>query len=76
MPCSIARQPLFPREARMGALPTRKDECSPGLRRRQSWWTADVDPLVTKQMYAGSSMFSSAPIAPEERSQTNGKRTQ
>ncbi len=71
---SVAREPLCPREARVGTLRARKDHfrfagrnCG---RRRQ----AHLDMLVSHELHAGASMDPATPILPEERLMSNHER--
>lgn len=71
----IASEPFYPRETRVCALRTGEDHVRGEWRsggRRQ----ADLDALLSHQLHAGASVFSAAPVAPEQRCGTHPQRMQ
>lgn len=63
----IARQPLSPREPKVGPLRPGKDRrCGVALA-GWSWRLPDLNMLITHQLHTGSPMLPAAPVMPEER---------
>ena len=73
---SIANESFFPREAIVRSLRARKDDFRFAWRSGGWGRQAHLNALVSHELHTGAPVFSSAPIAPEERSRTNGKRMQ
>src|SRR5258708_6870452 len=63
----IARQPVFPRKAIMGALRAGKDSHRVVWLGRRGLRKSDLNPLVAQQAHAGSAMLSATPIRATSR---------
>ena len=72
----IAREPLCPREARVGTLRTGKDDFRVAWRSSDGRHQAHLDALVPHELETGTPMLSPAPIPPEKRLIPNPERMQ
>jgi hypothetical protein len=71
----IASEPFCPRETRVRALRTGEDHVR-GRWRSDGRRQADLDALLSRELHAGASVLSAAPIAPEQRCGTHPQRMQ
>lgn len=67
----IASKPLLPGEARVRSLRAGQDHARYGWRSGGGRWLNHLDTLVSHELHAGASVFSPAPILPEQRSRTD-----
>src|SRR6266446_1874108 len=63
----VASEPLCPREASVGTLGAGKDHVRCAWRSGDGRRYADLNPLASHELYTGASVFSAAPILPEQR---------
>ena len=72
----IANESFGPAETRVRSLCAGQEHARGGWRSSGGWRQAHLNPLVAHELDTGSPMFFPAPIAPEERGNTNWERMQ
>lgn len=72
----VTFEPLCPREASVCSLRAGQDNFRCARRSGDGRWQAHLDTLVLHELHTGASVFSSAPISPEQRGRTNLERMQ